>query len=120
MILAGVRRIAIAYVAVGGATVGISALLAVAAHGSVDHGIAVGLYILGALLLVGCFVFGVRGPLRGVSSTGENSPILASTKVRVASQDERSEATRTAIILFLIGLSFVFLGSLIDPTHSTF
>ena len=63
---------------------------------------------------------GVRGPLRGVSSSGDKAPLITSSKVRIASRDERSEATRTAILLFVIGLSFIFLGSLFDPSHSTF
>jgi len=120
MILAGIRRIAIAYVLLFGATVGVAALLGIAAGGSVGRAIAVGLYVLGAMLLVGCFVFGVRGPLRGVSSSGDKAPLITSSKVRIASRDERSEATRTAILLFVIGLSFIFLGSLFDPSHSTF
>ena len=67
------------------------------------------------MLLAGCFVFGVRGPLRGVSESGETVPVLGARRLRRASDDERSEASRTAILLFVLGLSLVFVGSLFDP-----
>ncbi len=120
MILAGLRRIAIIAAAAVGATVLISLALGAAAGADAARSISVGLYVLGATLLAGCFVFGVRGPLRGVSAAGETVPIVGARGVRRASHDERSEAARTAILLFVIGIVVILLGSLIDPVHSTF
>jgi hypothetical protein len=120
MLLAGLRRIAVTYVALVAATVGTSALLGLAAGGNVDRAVAIGLYIVGALLLVGCFVFGVRGPLRGVSETGDPSPLVGARRLRTASRDERSEATRTSLLLFFVGLSLIVLGSMIDPSRRAF
>jgi hypothetical protein len=40
--------------------------------------------------------------------------------VRRATTDERTEASRTAILLFVMGLSLIILGSLIDPSHKAF
>lgn len=79
-----------------------------------------GFYVAGVVLLVGCFVFGVRGPLRGVSSSGETVPVLGARRIRRATTDERSESTRTAILLFFLGLSQIALGGLLDPTHNLF
>lgn len=120
MLLTGVRRIAGMSFALLGGTVTISALLGLAAGAGVERSISVGLYVLGTLLLVGCFVFGVRGPLRGVSRTGETVPLLGSRRVRRATDDERSEATKTALLLFVFGILAILLGSLIDPVHRTF
>jgi len=120
MLLAGLRRLAIIAAVVLGGTVAVSALLGIAAGSSVARAVSVGLYVLGAVLLVGCFLFGARGPLRGMSRTGETVPMLGARGVRRATGDERSEATRTALLLFAAGIVVIVLGSLIDPAHSTF
>ena len=120
MLLAGARRIALAYGAIIAGTIALSALLGLAAGASVSRSIAVGLYLAGALLLVGCFLVGVRGPLRGVSKTGDVVPVVGARRVRRATGDERNEAARTSILLFLLVLGLVVLGSLIDPAHRTF
>jgi len=120
MLRAAARRIAIISVALLGGTVVISALIGLAAGAGLERSISVGLYVLGALLLLGCFLFGVRGPLRGVSATGETVPVVGARGVRKASGDERTEATRVALLLFVLGLAVVFLASLIDPAHKNF
>jgi hypothetical protein len=114
------RRIALIYAGIVGGTVVLSALLGVAAGADVRRSIAIGLYIAGAALLVGCFVVGVRGPLRGVSRSGETVPLVGARRVRRATEDERTEASRTAILLFVLGLTVILLGALADPAHRTF
>jgi len=81
---------------------------------------AVGLYLAGAAFLIGCFVVGVRGPLRGVSRTGDTVPLVGAHGVRKATGEERLDATKTALLLFFLGLSLVVLGGMLDPTHSSF
>jgi hypothetical protein len=121
MLLAGLRRLATILGAVVGATIVLSLLLGVgAAHAGVERSISVGLYILGIILLVGCFVFGARGPLRATSSSGQAVPSLAARRVRTATPEERSEATRLSLLLFVIGLAIVVIGSAIDPSHKAF
>jgi hypothetical protein len=120
MLLAATRRIAIVAAAAIGGTVALSALLGLAAGANIARAVSVGLYVLGAALLLGCFVFGVRGPLRGVSQAGETVPILGARGVRRASHEERSESTHIALLLFAAGIVVIVLGSLIDPTHTTF
>ena len=105
MLLAGVRRLVGIAVALLGGTVALSILLGLAAGSGVARSVSVGLYVLGTLLLVGCFVFGVRGPLRGVSRTGETVPLVSSRQIRRATEEERTEATKTALLLFMFGTS---------------
>ncbi|MGH3001755.1 MAG: hypothetical protein ACRDM1_03650 [Gaiellaceae bacterium] len=120
MLLAGLRRLATISGAVLAATVVLSLLLGLAAGAGAERSISVGLYILGALLLVGCFVFGVRGPLRGISSTGEPTSVLGARRLRTATPEERSESTRIALLLFVLGIAIVVIGSAIDPAHRAF
>jgi hypothetical protein len=120
VLLAGIRRLAAIAATVLAADVVISLLLGLAAGAGAERSISVGLYVLGVLLLVGCFVFGVRGPLRGVGSTGETTPVLGARRIRTATAEERTESTRTAIALFLAGIVVVVVASVVDPTHKAF
>ena len=120
MFLAGFRRLATILGAVVGATVVISLLLGLAAGAGVERSVSVGLYVLGIVLLVGCFVFGVRGPLRTTSSSGQPVPTLSARRVRTATPEERSESTRISLLLFVIGLAIVVIGTAIDPSHKAF
>lgn len=120
MLLAGFRRLAIIAGTVLTVTVVLSLLLGIAVGAGRERSISVGLYILGAMLLVGCFIFGLRGPLRSVSSTGETTSVLGARRIRTATSEERSESTRIALTLFVLGLLVVLLGSAIDPAHRAF
>jgi len=119
MLRSAARRLAPIYGAVLGGTVILSLLFGLAAGTDLRRSVAVGLYLAGAAFLVGCFVIGARGPLRGVSQSGETVPLIGAHGIRRASGEERLDATRTAILLFVLGLSFVVLGSLLDPAHRT-
>lgn len=120
MLLAGVRRLATIGAALLATTVVLSLLLGAVAGSGVARSISVGLYILGVLLLVGCFIFGVRGPLRGVSETGETAPVIGARGYRRATADERTESTKIALLLFVLGILVIVIGSAIDPAHKTF
>jgi hypothetical protein len=120
VLLQGFRRLAVIYAAVVAATVVVSGLLGLAAGASVARSIAIGFYVTGAVFLLGCFVMGARGPLRGQGNAGEAAPIIGSRRVRRATAEERSEASRTAILLFLLGLTLILIGSLLDPAHKAF
>jgi hypothetical protein len=114
------RRLAIIYGSILAGTVVLSTLIGLAAGASIARSIAVGLYVVGAVFLVGCFVVGARGPLRGSGQGGESVPVVGARRLRRATADERTESSRTAILLFVLGLTLVVLGSLVDPTHSAF
>ena len=120
MLLGAARRILIIFAGVVGATVIVSLLIGLAAGSSAARAVSVGLYCAGVLMLVGCFVVGARGPLRGVTQTGETVPLLGARRVRKATGDERSDAARTSLFLFLLGVVLVLIASLIDPTHKAF
>jgi hypothetical protein len=120
VIVQAARRLALIFGAVLGTTVVVSLLLGLASGKSLGRSVAIGLYVAGAVALLGCFVMGARGPLRGTGSEGENAPILGARRMRRATSDERSEASRTAILLFVLGLVLVVIGSVIDPAHKTF
>jgi|tagenome__1003787_1003787.scaffolds.fasta_scaffold20595954_2 hypothetical protein len=114
------QRLALIYGGILAATVVISVLLGAAAGTGLQRSVALGLYVSGSLFLIGCFVFGARGPLRGVSDDGQTVPLFGARRVRRADTDERSEATRTALLLFALGLSLVVIAAVVDPAHKAF
>jgi hypothetical protein len=114
------RRLALIFGGVVGTTVVASLLVGLAAGASLARSVAIGLYVAGAVALLGCFVMGARGPLRGTGSAGETTPLLGARRVRRATTDERSESTPTALLLFVLGLVLIVIGSVIDPAHRTF
>jgi hypothetical protein len=120
VLVAGFRRLA----AIGGVTLALTVVLSLlfglAAGSSAARSISVGLYVLGALLLVGCFVFGVRGPLRGVSATGETTSAIGARRLRTATPAERTASTRVALLLFALGIAVVVIASIVDPNHKAF
>ncbi len=120
MLLQAARRLALIFAAITGGTVVASLVIGVAVGSSIARSVSVGLYAAGAALLVGCFVVGARGPLRGVNRTGETVPVLSARRVRRATGDERSDSVQTAIVLFALGLGLVVVAALIDPAHQAF
>lgn len=120
MFLRGLKRLGTAVGAALGVTIVISLLLGLLTGSGVARAISFGLYVDGVLLLVGCFVFGARGPLRGVSRQGETVSLIAASGVRRASGEERSESGRISLALFALGLVVVLVASLIDPRHTAF
>lgn len=120
MLLSVVRRFGLIYVGVLVGTIVVSLLFGLAAGSDLRRSTAVGLYLAGAAFLIGCFVVGVRGPLRGVSRSGDTVPLVGAHGVRKATGEERLDATKTALLLFFLGLSFVVLGGVLDPSHSSF
>src|SRR4051794_41932034 len=82
MLAQAARRLALIFGGVLGSTVVLSLLLGLAAGKSLGRSVAIGLYVAGAVALLGCFVMGARGPLRGTGSAGEGAPLLAAKRVR--------------------------------------
>ena len=90
------RRLLLIFGAVLGSTVVVSLILGLAAGKSLGRSVAIGLYVAGAVALLGA------------------------RRMRRATADERTEASRTAVLLFALGLVLVVLGSVIDPAHKAF
>jgi hypothetical protein len=117
VLLGGIRRIATILVAILIGTAAIAAVLGLLFGASVLRSIAVGYYVVAAALLVGCFVMGARGPLRGVSRTGETTGAIGARSIRRATEEERTDATRTSLLLFGLAIVVIVVASLIDPAH---
>jgi hypothetical protein len=120
LLLHAARRIAIMLGAIVGVTVAASLLIGLVVGSSIARSVSVGFYCAGVALLVGCFVVGARGPLRGVNRTGETVGVIGARRVRRATGDERSASVHTAILLFSLGLALVVVAALIDPAHQAF
>jgi hypothetical protein len=117
VLLGGLRRIAVIWISTVVVTAGVAALIGLASHSHVLRAMAVGLYIVAAFLLLGCFVMGARGPLRGVGTHGETTGVLGARGIRRATLEERSDATRLSLLLFGLALATIVLAALIDPAH---
>jgi hypothetical protein len=105
---------------VAGLTAVVSLAIGGLAGSSLMRSVSVGFYSVGALLLVGCFLQGARGPLRPVwRDDRRGAGFLGPRGVRKASPLERSEAGRTSILLFAMGMALIALGAALDPERRT-
>jgi hypothetical protein len=113
---AAARRLALLFGSFTACIVLVSLLIGLAAGTAVTRAIATGFYVGAALLLVGCVVTGIRGPLRPEWGSGSFIP----KGVRRASADERSESVRLSLLLFTAGIVLIVVGSLVDPSRRAF
>jgi hypothetical protein len=120
VLLGAARRIALLFVAIVVGSGVVAGAIGVASGHGLLRSIAVGLYVAGACLLVGCFVMGARGPLRGVGASGETTGALGARGVRRATSEERSDAARTSLLLFGLAIGAIVIAALIDPAHPVF
>ena len=117
------RILALLAILLGGTTA-VSAALGALAGRSIAHSLATGYYVVGAGVLVGSFVLGSRGPWR--SDVMAQEPELAAYRTRTrrrrrkATPEERAESKRSSFGLFVLGLAFVLLGALVDPSRRAF
>jgi hypothetical protein len=130
MIRAGLRRLlGILVVGLGGAAA-ISSALGALAGKSVQHSLAVGYYLLGALLLLGSLVLGSRGPMRAERDAESMRPgplgillpsaSLGRRALRKATPEERRESRFTSLGLFVFGVLVILLGAVLDPARHAF
>lgn len=122
MFLAGARRFTII---LGGVLVGtgIPAVLVGLALGvEIRRAVSVTFYCVGAALLAGTVITGVRGPLRADYKTepGPLGRLVAPRNIRRATMEERSEGTRLAVFLFAVGMLVLLAGAALDPVHNNF
>ena len=117
------RILALLAILLGGTTA-VSAALGALSGRSIAHSLATGYYVVGAGVLVGSFVLGSRGPWR--SDVMAQEPELAAYRTRTrrrrrqATPEERAESKRSSFGLFVLGLAFVLLGALVDPSRRAF
>lgn len=121
MLRAGARRFTMIILGVL-AGAGIPALLVGLAIGEVRRAMSVTYYCVGAALLVGTVVTGVRGPLRADYHTepGPLGRLLAPRTIRRRTAEERMEGHRLAIFLFVVGILILAVGAALDPVHNNF
>ena len=125
------RRIAILLAVLVGGTAAISTLLGAIAGKSLLHSLAVGYYLAGAGVLLGCLALGSRGPMRADRSVDEDSTDFVPTPTgvlrpfgrrsfRKATPEERSESRRSSLGLFMLGLLLILIGAAFDPSRRLF
>ena len=117
MLVGALRRFAVLLGGIGAATVVVSMGLGALAGLSAGRSIAVGLYIVGSLLLLFGFFLGNRGPFR---ARGESFGFFAPRSIRGSTLEERQEAINSSALLVSIGLILIVLGLAADPAHSLF
>jgi hypothetical protein len=108
-------------------TSAISAALGALAGKGIHHSIAIGFYVVGAAVLVGSFVLGMRGPLRAEwSEDGEADDVpgprrgILPHKIRRTTPDERTDAKRSSLALSAFGIALLLIGVFADPSRHAF
>ena len=122
VLASGARRFTIILVGVLAGT-GIPAVLVGLALGvGIRRAVSVTFYCVGAALLAGTVITGVRGPLRADYKTepGPLGRLVAPRTIRRATAEERSEGTRLAVFLFAVGMLVLLVGAALDPVHNNF
>jgi hypothetical protein len=134
VIRSGLRRLAIAFGGIFTLTIVISAIIGALAHSSLERAIAVGFYIAGAAVLVGCFIFGLKGPVRADYGTSEHPEqplgaaqpglpmrsVLMPRSIRRATPEERVESRRNSLALFVLGIVLIVIAAAFDPKRHAF
>jgi hypothetical protein len=99
-------------------------LLGLAIGSSARRSLSVTYYCVGAALLVGTVVTGVKGPFRGEfrgrAEPGPLGRLVAPRTLRRATTDERMEGQRLSVFLFAIGIIVLRIGAAFDPIHNNF
>ena len=123
MLRGAVRRLLAILGALVGGTVLVSLALGALAHANLERAVADGFYVVGAAVLVGSFVLGVRGPLRPDWGDIEDRPSRGAVfprRIRRTTPDERTDARLNSLALFALGLVLILVGSVVDPSRRVF
>lgn len=125
MLRSGLRRLGIAFGAICALTSVISLIIGALAHASLERALAVGFYLAGAAVLVGCFIFGLKGPVRADYGTSEQveqpmRSVLMPRSRRRATPEERVESRRNSLALFALGIVLIAIAAAFDPKRNAF
>ena len=118
MVLGAFRRFALMYGGVGGITVVLSLAFGALSGASLTRSIAIGLYLVGAVVLIFGFFVGNRGPWR--HEHGEGGFSILPRGVRRATAQERKEAVSLSVLFIVLGFGLIILGVLSDSSHNLF
>jgi hypothetical protein len=125
VIRSGLRRLAILFAGIFALTSVLSVIIGALAHASLERAIAVGFYIAGAAVLVGCFIFGLKGPVRAEYGTSEHPEqqmrsVLIPRSIRRSTPEERIESKRNSLALFALGIVLIVIAAAFDPRRHAF
>jgi hypothetical protein len=126
VLLSGLRRLAIIFVVIFALTSAVSVAIGALAHANLERSLADGFYVAGAGVLIGSFILGLRGPLKADWGEGEEVQLpagrvpLMPRLIRRTTFDERADARRNSIALFLVGLVLILIGAGFDPSRNAF
>ena len=125
MIRRGLRRLFIFFAVLFGLTCAVSLAIGAIAHADLSRALADGFYAVGAGVLIGSFFFGVRGPLHADWGEGEEDwstrpARFMPRRIRRATPDERTDAKRSSLGLFALGLALILIGAGFDPSRHVF
>ncbi len=92
---------------------------------------AVGYYVVGAVVLVVCFVAGSRGPFRRDLGADDELPLGAPSifgsggtvfrrKVRRTTPEERRDSKLNSLGLFAFAIVLIMIGAAVDPNRRVF
>jgi hypothetical protein len=121
----GLRRLFIFFAVLFALTSAISLAIGALAHANLAHALAVGFYAVGAGVLIGSFILGVRGPLQPDWGEGEEDwsarpARFMPRRIRRATPDERTDSKRSSIALFALGTALILIGAGFDPSRHVF
>ena len=102
-------------------TVAVSLLLGALAGSSLLRALATGFYVVGVAILICSFGMGIRGPMRADwGEEGRTRALSLPRGIRRANDDERGDAKRNSVGLFLLGFAFLLIGVGFDPSRRLF
>ena len=124
-LLSGLRRLFIFIAVLVGLTAAISLAIGALAHANLYRALADGFYAIGAAVLIGAFILGIRGPLRADWGEGEEDWSARPARfmprmIRRTTPDERVDARRSSIGLFALGVALILIGAGFDPSRNAF
>ena len=104
---------------IGVLTVVLSLGFGALAGAPLSRSIAVGLYLIGSVILIFGFFVGNRGPLRHDHGDDEGYSLIP-RGVRKATVEERKESINISVLFVVMGLGLIILGVVSDSNHKLF
>lgn len=125
MWIAALRRLGFLILfCVGGTALGALVLGAVL-DSSFNRSFSLGLYMVGAFLMLAGFFVGNRGPARVRSESAGGTafmpfPMFGSRRLRWATLGEQNETINQSAVFVSLGLILILIGVLVDARYSLF
>jgi hypothetical protein len=125
MLVAALRRLAVAILICAGVTAVCSLLVGLLVGASLDRSLVLGFYLVGCFLMVAGFFAGNRGPTRVRSESPGASAMpfgvfSGQRRLRWATLGEQEEAINNSAVFVGLGIVLVVIGVLLDGRHAFF